>query len=538
MPLLELVLLTAAGSPAPGAAGLPPVAYGGIGLVVGVIAGAFGLRLIAGQTLARAREEAERIREIAEAEAKTAAERAEIDAQKKILTEREKFESEIQGEREELRQQEKRLAKREDQYERKNDALVLKEERLSGEAKELEAKSKAAEQKGAELDALLDKQKEELLRVAGMSEDEARDRVLRVIEEQSKDEAAAIVRHTTEQAQADSRDQAREIILSAVQRYAGEFAADATTRVIQIPSDDMKGRIIGREGRNIRAIEKATGVDLIVDDTPGVILVSCFDKVRQAIAAEALTQLIEDGRIHPTRVEELVEKVRSEFDERITKHGRNAVSELKLRRVHPKVSDAMGRLHYRTSYGQNVLQHSLEVASISGMIADLLGLDGRIAKRCGFLHDIGKAMDHEAEGTHPQIGYDFAKQHGESEPVLNAILGHHGDVPATSFYTPVVMAADALSGARPGARRESLERYIKRLEQLQDIALGEQGVEEAHAIQAGREVRVMVNAQRVSDDHAFMIAKRIADRVSDEMTFPGEIKVTVLRETRAVELAR
>jgi ribonuclease Y len=323
-----------------------------------------------------------------------------------------------------------------------------------------------------------------------------------------------------------------------VQRYAGEHVAESTVRTIPIPSDDMKGRIIGREGRNIRAIEKATGVDIIVDDTPGVIVVSCFDKVRQAVAAESLLKLIQDGRIHPSRVEEVVEQVRKEMEERIAKYGRDAVMEANLRNVHPKVSEAMGRLQFRTSFGQNVLRHSIEVAYICQMIADQLGLNGTIARRCGFLHDIGKAMDQEQEGTHPKIGFEFAKQYGEKEPVLNAILGHHGDVPSTSFYTPIVMAADAISGARPGARRESLEKYIQRLEQLQGIALEQPGVEEAYAIQAGREVRVMVDARRVSDDDAFLIAKKIADKVSAEMTFPGEIKVTVLRETRAVEVAR
>lgn len=324
----------------------------------------------------------------------------------------------------------------------------------------------------------------------------------------------------------------------AIQRYAGEHAAESTVRTIPIPSDDIKGRIIGREGRNIRAIEKATGVDLIVDDTPGVIVVSCFDKVRQTVAAEALMKLIEDGRIHPARVEEVVAQVQREIDERILKYGRDAVLELKLRNVQPKITEAMGRLHFRTSYGQNILKHSIEVAFISQLIADQLGLDGALARRCGFLHDIGKALDHEMEGPHPRIGMEFARLHGEREPVLNVIGGHHGDIPATSFYTPIIMAADAISGARPGARRESLEKYIQRLDQLQGIALENEGVEEAFAIQAGREVRVMVDAKKVSDDQAYDIARRIAEKVSAEMTFPGEIKVTVLRETRAVEIAR
>jgi ribonuclease Y len=309
-------------------------------------------------------------------------------------------------------------------------------------------------------------------------------------------------------------------------------------RTVAIPSDDMKGRIIGREGRNIRAIEKATGADIIVDDTPGVIVVSCFDKIRQATAVESLERLIADGRMHPTRIEEVVEKVKSEINEKVIKFGRDGVLEANLRGIHPKVSEAMGKLAYRTSYGQNVLRHSIEVAYLCQIIADQLGLDGTIARRCGFLHDIGKAMDHEMEGGHPKIGMDFARQYGEKEPVLNAIGGHHADIPSTSFYTPIVMAADAVSSARPGARRESMEKYVQRLNELQDIAMGFRGVNEAHAIQAGREVRVMVDANRVNDDEAFLIAHKIAKRVSEEMTFPGEIKVTVLRETRAIEVAR
>jgi ribonuclease Y len=275
-----------------------------------------------------------------------------------------------------------------------------------------------------------------------------------------------------------------------------------------------------------------------VDDTPGVIVVSCFDNIRQAVAVESLERLIADGRMHPSRIEEVVEKVRGEINEKVIKAGKDAVLEANLRGIHPKISEAMGKLFYRTSYGQNVLRHSIEVGFISQVIADQLGLDGTLARRCGFLHDIGKAMDHEMEGGHPKIGMDFARQFGEKEAVLNAIGGHHGDIPSTTFYTPIVMAADAVSSARPGARRESMEKYVQRLTELQDIAMSYRGVNEAYAIQAGREVRVMVDAAKVDDNEAFLIAHQIAKRVSEEMTFPGEIKVTVLRETRAIELAR
>jgi ribonuclease Y len=381
-------------------------------------------------------------------------------------------------------------------------------------------------------------QREKLLSVSGMSVEQARAMLLERVEQESQAEAAKIVRRTIEDAERDAKEKAREITLMAIQRCASEHTSESTVRSVPIPSDDMKGRIIGREGRNIRAIEKATGVDIIVDDTPGVIVVSCFDKVRQAIAVESLQRLIADGRMHPSRIEEVVEKVRSEMDERIGKYGRDAAAEINLRGMHPKVVEAMGRMHFRSSYGQNVLRHSIEVGFLCQLIADQLGLDGTLARRCGYLHDIGKSMDHEVEGTHPKIGYDFAKQYGEREPVLNAIAGHHGDVPSTSFYTPIVMAADAISSSRPGARRESLEKYIQRLEQLQDIAMKHAGVTEAYAIQAGREVRVMVDCKRVGDDEAYAVAQSIAKRVSEEMTFPGEIKVTVLRETRAIEIAR
>ncbi|MEQ8850826.1 MAG: ribonuclease Y [Phycisphaerales bacterium] len=520
------------------AAGLFEPAPTLIGAVIGALLMAGVMKFIFNQTLAKARAEADQLKSIAEAEAKTIAERAEVEAEKRSFAERERFEAEVQQKRDELSERERRLDKKEDLYDRKVEALSLKEDKLSKLSDKLDDRESRVSEQEAEAASLLDKRKQELLNAAGLSPDEAREIVLQLVEEDARHEAAHIVRKITEEAQSEARDKAAEITLMAIQRYAGEYTTESTVRTIPIPSDDMKGRIIGREGRNIRAIEKATGVDIIVDDTPGVIVVSCFDKVRQAVASEALLKLIQDGRIHPTRIEEVVETVQKEMEERIRKHGKDAQLEANLRGLHPKVIDAMGRLAFRTSYGQNILKHSIEVAYLSQLIADQLGMNGQVARRCGFLHDIGKAMDHEVEGTHPKIGMDFAKQYGEKDPVLNVIGGHHGDIPATSFYTPIVMAADAVSGARPGARRESLERYIQRLEQLQDIALKLDGVEEAHAIQAGREVRVMVDAKRVNDDEAWMLAKQIADRVSEEMTFPGEIKVTVLRETRAVELAR
>lgn len=510
----------------------------GVALVVGLVVGLLVLRIVTGQSMKKARGQADEVVRVAREQAATAAEKAQVDAQRTMLEQRQKFEKEAQTARDEIRETERRIAKKEDQIDRKEQSLTSKEQQLDRDIEANKQRAAKMEVKEGELDQTIARQKEELLRVAGMSMDEARRILLEKIEDDTRHEAAVIVREISEKANAEAKEKAREITLMAVQRFAAEHAAESTVRSIPIPSDDIKGRIIGREGRNIRAIEKATGVDLIVDDTPGVIVVSCFDKVRQQVAAESIMKLIEDGRIHPSRIEEVVAQVQKDMEERIGKYGRDAVMEVKLKNVHPKIVEAMGRLQFRTSFGQNILRHSIEVAYLCQIIADQLGLKGDIARRCGFLHDIGKAMDHEMEGGHPKIGMDFAAQFGERDPVLNAIGGHHADIPSTSFYTPIVMAADAISGARPGARRESLERYIQRLEQLQDIALSFQGVNEAYAIQAGREVRVMVDAKRVADDEAYFIAKKIADRVSAEMTFPGEIKVTVLRETRAIEVAR
>ncbi len=502
--------------------------------LVGAVAALILGRLFLGQGHAKARE----IIRQAEAEARNTAQKIELEAEKRALERKEKADAEIETERNEVRESERRLAKREELFDRKEEALALKESTVTRQADSLRAREQAIASKEKEAQDLVAQQREQLLRISGMSAEEARQQVLKHVEEESRLDMGKVVRKVTEEAEREARDKAREITLQAIQRYASEHTSESTVRSVAIPSDDMKGRIIGREGRNIRAIERATGVDIIVDDTPGVIVVSCFDKVRQAVAVEALELLIKDGRLHPARIEEVVAKVQSEMTERINKFGRDATLEVNLRGVHAKVVEAMGKLHFRTSYGQNVLRHSVETAYLSQIIADQLGLDGTIARRAGFLHDIGKAMDHEMEGGHPKIGMDFARQHGEREPVLNAIGGHHADIPATSFYTPIVMAADAVSSVRPGARRESMEKYIQRLNELQDIALSMKGVNEAYAIQAGREVRVMVDAAKVGDDEAHLIARDIAKRVSEQMTFPGEIKVTVLRETRAIEYAR
>lgn len=521
--------------------GISDAAAVGIGvgaLVVGGVAGVLVARALGAKALAKASDEARAAAARAEADAKAAAERIRLDAEKAALERKQRAESEIEKTWEEVREAERRLAKREDAFDRKEEAVLAKEQALTRDAEALRKRDERVAQKEQELDKALAAQLAALTQVSGMTRDQAREALIARVEDDSRHEVAKITRKVVEEAEQEAKKRAQEITLMAIQRYASEHTSESTVRSVAIPSDDMKGRIIGREGRNIRAIEKATGVDIIVDDTPGVIIVSCFDKIRQAVAVESLERLIADGRMHPTRIEEVVEKVRSEVNEKVLKAGKDAALEVNLRGLHPKIVEAMGKLHYRTSYGQNVLRHSVEVAYISQIIADQLGLDGTIARRAGFLHDIGKAMDHEMEGGHPKIGMDFARQFGEKEPILNVIGGHHADIPSTTFYTPIIMAADAVSSARPGARRESLEKYVQRLTQLQDIALGFKGVTEAYAIQAGREVRVMIDAAKVDDDEAYLIAHQIAKRVSEEMTFPGEIRVTVLRETRAVEYAR
>jgi ribonuclease Y len=349
---------------------------------------------------------------------------------------------------------------------------------------------------------------------------------------------AGLIQRKVDEATEVADEKSREIISSAIQRYATDQTCEVTVSTVEIPNDDMKGRVIGREGRNIRAFEKATGVDVIVDDTPGMVVVSGFNPVRREVARIAMERLIQDGRIHPSRIEELVAQTKKEVNQKVLQLGKDASVEANVRGLSNKVLSLLGSLNFRTSYGQNVLRHSIEVAFLTQVMADELGLDGSVARRAGLLHDIGKAIDHEVEGSHPAIGANYLKRFNESPTVLNAVAGHHGDVPADNPYTPLVAAADAISASRPGARRETLERYIKRLEKLEEIAAGFKGVENAYAIQAGREIRVIVDAEKVDDESAMKVARDIAKKVEDEMTYPGEIKVTLLREVRCIEFAR
>jgi ribonuclease Y len=515
----------------------------GIAVILGVIVGGLltwvVLRLIVGNTISRARKDAEQIVQTTTAEAEASRQRIELEAEKRAAKRREELDQEIADALAEIKKDQARLAKREDTLDQKLEKITETENRLEQRDSKLKRTEAELEDQRAQLDQAREEIKQRLEQVSGLTEEQAREQFLAEIRAESEHEANALTQQILEEAETRARTRSREITIQAIQRYAAEHVADATVRSVRIPSDDMKGRIIGREGRNIRALERSTGVDILVDDTPGVISVSCFDPIRRAVAAEALQRLIADGRVHPARIEEVVETVRKDMAERVIQAGNDAVMEANIRGLSPKIIEAMGKLSFRTSYGQNVLRHSLEVAYLSQLIADQLDLRGDVARRCGFLHDIGKAMDHEMEGGHPAIGMEFCRRHGEkSKAVLNAIGGHHGDIEAATPYTPIVMAADAISGARPGARRESMEMYIKRLEQLEALAKDSDLVTEAHAFQAGREVRVIVDARKSTDADAFALSREIAKKVEDEMTFPGEIKVTVLREVRAEAMAR
>ena len=464
--------------------------------------------------------------------------KAEVEAQKKFIDMMDRFEHETADTRGELKTVERRLSKREDVLDKKLDVLSTKERKIEEGEQQLAIAQQEAATKQIKLDELLTEQRNELLRVSKLTTDEAKTLCLKRIEQEVEREAGQMVERILTTAQENARDKARQTIIEAIQRYAAEHTCEATIATVDVASDDMKGRIIGREGRNIRAFEKASGVTVIVDDTPGAVSISCFDPVRKEIARLSLERLIKDGRIHPTRIEEIVKDTTTEIEEKIVEIGKQCALEANVNGLHKKIITLLGRLHYRTSYGQNVLRHAVEVAFLSGVMADELGLDGALARRCGLLHDIGKALDHEAEGSHTKIGAEFCKRLGEPPAVLNAIGGHHGDIAATHPYTPLVTAADAISASRPGGRRESLERYIKRLEELEAIATSYTGVQQAYAVEAGREVRVIVDAKQVEDRSALKLARDIAKQIEETVTFPGEIKVTVLREIRAVEYAR
>lgn len=488
--------------------------------------------------LHEAESQAAEIKRKADDQAREARLKGEIDSKAEYVRRSEQFEKEANETRNELRETERRLAKREDNLEKKSDSLTNKERMLEGNNKRLIEREKAIVVKERQLNDTLAQQKAQLLKITNMTVEDAKELLLERLGREVDRETEQLIMKRQEAAKETANARAREIIITAIQRYAADHTSDSTVSTVDIPSDEMKGRVIGREGRNIRAFEKATGVDVIVDDTPGVVVISSFDPVRREVARRSLEKLIQDGRIHPGRIEEIVAETAEEVDQEVTEIGKRAALEANVLNLHPKMYELLGRLNFRTSYGQNVLRHSIEVAYLSQMMAEELGLDGALARRCGILHDIGKAVDHEVEGGHPNIGAELAKRYNEKEEVLNAIAGHHGDIQATTMYTPLVSAADAISASRPGARRESLERYIKRLERLESLANAFTGVKQSYAIQAGREIRVIVDAKSIDDAGTAKLARDIAKSVEEEMEYPGEIRVSLVREVRAVEYAR
>jgi ribonucrease Y len=480
------------------------------------------------EILVQARKEADNLRK-----------EADLQSKDEIFQRRTEFSRETDLARSELREHERRLDKREDAAEQMQRELSKKERLLEHSQKKNAERRDQLEKKQLELDAALQQQAQKLHEISGLSRDSAEKMVLERVERELTEQIAIRIQRREEVIKATSEQKAREIVASAIQRYAAPHTADTTVSTVDIPSDDMKGRIIGREGRNIRAFEKCTGVDVIVDDTPGVVIVSAFDNIRREVARLSLAKLIQDGRIHPSRIEEVVKETQEEMEKHIVALGQQAVQDANIGMVHEKLCQLLGRLRFRTSYSQNVLQHSLEVANLCGMMAEELRLDGRVARRAGLLHDVGKAADHEMEGGHPKIGAELARRYGETNPdVLHAIVGHHDDVTIDHVYTVLVAAADAISAARPGARRETLEKYVKRLEELESVAMGFPGVEHAYAIQAGREVRVIADAGRLADADAAKLCHDIARAIEEQLDFPGEIKVTVIRETRSMEIAK
>ena len=493
---------------------------------------------IAAETVGRAREDAARLRGDAQRD-------AEARQKELVLAAKEQAHGLLRDSEQQARKREDEVASLEGTVAAKARALADLTAELDRRQQDLGAREDTIRQQEQEVAATIERSDQlaaehqrELQRVSGMTADEAKDVLMRQIESDARRDAANLVKRLEHEARENAAEKAKHIITQAIQRSAAEQTIETTVSVVDLPSDDLKGRIIGREGRNIRALETATGVELIVDDTPGAIILSSFDSYRRAIAKQAIEQLVADGRIHPARIEEVVGKVRAELDEATLKEGETAGFELGLHDMHPEIYRMMGRLKYRTSYGQNMLAHSKEVAYLAGVMAREVGLDAHVSIRAAFLHDIGKAMDRDIEGTHLEIGITFLRQHGESDAVVDAMAAHHMDIDWPSLEAMIVQAADAISAARPGARRDILESYIKRLEQLEGIADSFKGVSKAFALQAGREIRIMVESEEISDEEAVWLSKDIAKRIENELEYPGQIKVTVIRETRAIDYAR
>ena len=486
---------------------------------------------IAESKLRSAENEANQIIERAKIEAENNKKEEIFKAKEEILSARQDLEDEIRERRGEVQQQEKRLIQKEENLERKLEMIDQKERNLLQKEDDLKVKNQ-------KIDEITNKQMEELQRISGLSLEEAKKQILSELEKTMTAEKAAVIRDIESKTKEEAIKSAREIVGYAIQKCAADHTSETTVSIVSLPNDDMKGRIIGREGRNIKALETLTGIDLIIDDTPEAVVISGFDPLRREVAKIALEKLIEDGRIHPSKIEEMVEKAKEEVENTIKEEGERAVLETGVVGLHPDLVKLLGKLKYRTSYGQNVLNHSIEVSNLARIMAEELGLDPKLARRAGLLHDIGKALDHDMEGTHVEIGVEILKKYKENDKVINAVQAHHGDVEPLTIEAVLVQAADAISASRPGARRETLENYIKRLEALENIADSFDGVEKSFAIQAGREIRIIVKPEKISDDQMVIMARDIAKKVEDEMEYPGQIKVNLVRETRVVDYAK
>jgi len=515
--------------------------YAGLGVII-IIGGAIIALLLhksgGARGLTRAREEAKVFVEKAKADADGIVKEAQNQARQKLASVDQEFERQTQDKRRKLVDTERRLVHKEETLDRKIQGIDRRDREVMNKERRIQQKEKEIGELEEKATAVVKSQMAELERISGLTQDEAKSQIIKRIEDEARLESVQVVKRVEEETRAKSRQLAAEIVGNAIQRSAAEHVVESTVSVVDLPSEDMKGRIIGREGRNIRALEVATGVDIIVDDTPEAVILSSFDPVRREAARLAIQRLVLDGRIHPARIEEVVENVKAELEEKIRQEGESAAYELRVQNLHPELVKLLGKLKYRTSYGQNVLQHSKEVAFLAAAMTQELGLNTQVALRAGLLHDIGKAIDKEIEGTHTELSVEYCRKYGESEAVVQAIASHHRDVDFPSIEAVLVQAADTLSAARPGARRELLEAYIKRLEKLEGLAKTFEGVAKAFALQAGREIRILVDAGKVADDRAALIAKDIAAKIKSELDYPGQIKVTVIREMRAVEYAR
>ncbi|HXV13214.1 MAG TPA: ribonuclease Y [Candidatus Krumholzibacteria bacterium] len=515
------------------------VVLGGVAAAIaGFALGIAGARRVARSGLLRAEQLAEQMAADSTRRADSIVRAASLEAENAMAAQRIELEREMLGAREDLRRRVHDADVRESALAKRLEILDRKDAGLGERSLALDAKQKVLEERLKESTQLIAEENARLERIAGVRKEDAKRMLLKNLEDEAHVDASRRAREIREEAERWAQQESRKIIALAIQRYAAEQCVETTVAVVGLASDDMKGRIIGREGRNIRAFEKETGVDVVIDDTPGAVLISSFDPVRREVARLAMEKLVQDGRIHPGRIEEIVAEVRASVDAGVRESGERALLDLGINGMAPALVDCVGRMKFRTSYGQNCLAHSLEVAYLAGVMASELNLDPKVARRAGLLHDIGKVASHEAEGSHTTVGAELARRHGEPEDVVNAIAAHHGDVPTTSLYTPIVAAADAVSGSRPGARRESIEHYVKRLAKLEEIADAFAGVEKSYAIQAGREIRVVVSGRKVDDEQAKQLAFDISRRLEKEIEYPGQIKVVVIRETRAIEYAK